>query len=284
VLFALPDEAAMLPEHDVMVTPTVGILPAAGLGSRLTPFSGLKELLPIYVDVDETVGVRPRLLIEHAVAAMAIAGIEVCVIVVSPLKSEILKYLGAGPPGGPRLFYVVQPNPTGLVSAIAMAHGLIGSSGFNACLALPDSLFSPHDAISRVKNDLLAGNADVVLGVFPTDRPRDLGPVAVGKGGAVTKVWDKPARPRRQNTWGVVSWRPSFYNLLAQQATLEHIVTLGETFEAARREGLTVRALEFPGGCYHDLGTPAALTGVLAGLPTCCPRHSLAASATIRIT
>lgn len=66
--------------------PVIGILPAAGLDSRLHPFAYPKELLPIgYRWSAEHQEVAPSLVIEHSLDAMAFAGITRCLLIVSPI-------------------------------------------------------------------------------------------------------------------------------------------------------------------------------------------------------
>ncbi|WP_286879231.1 sugar phosphate nucleotidyltransferase, partial [Methanoculleus sp. UBA413] len=63
-----------------------GLIPAAGSGSRLGPFTNAipKELLPV----------GEKAVIEHVVEAMSLAGITDIVIVVSPHKHGLSDYLG----------------------------------------------------------------------------------------------------------------------------------------------------------------------------------------------
>jgi len=65
-----------------------GLIPAAGSGSRLGPFTNAipKELLPI----------GENAVIEHVVESIRIAGITDIVIVISPHKHGISDYLGSG--------------------------------------------------------------------------------------------------------------------------------------------------------------------------------------------
>lgn len=67
---------------------TQGLIPAAGSGTRLGPFTNAipKELLPV----------GDKAVIEHVVEAMDLAGITDIVIVVSMHKHGISDYLGSG--------------------------------------------------------------------------------------------------------------------------------------------------------------------------------------------
>src|SRR5437660_7533857 len=127
-----------------MVKPTfIGILPAAGLGSRLRPLRSPKELLPIAFLRDPITGaVRPMLAAEYSLQAMRGAGVRRCVMVVSDRKPELLRYFGDGTDAGLSIAYVNQPEPLGLASAIDAAFEWSGEC--HVCLALPDTVFSPR--------------------------------------------------------------------------------------------------------------------------------------------
>src|SRR3978361_1522825 len=100
-----------------------GIIPAAGAGSRIQPLAFSKELLPVGSRVE--VGVeRPRAVSEYLVERMIRGGADKLCFVISPGKSDILEYYGAGA-WGAEIVYVVQPNPAGLCDAIFRAVSLI---------------------------------------------------------------------------------------------------------------------------------------------------------------
>jgi glucose-1-phosphate thymidylyltransferase len=247
--------------------PVIGILPAAGLGSRLHPFAYPKELLPIgYRWSAEHQEVAPSLVIEHSLDAMAIAGITRCLLIVSPNKSEVVRVLGAGSARGPRLAYVVQPEPAGLAGAVLQALPFVSDLDCNACLALPDTLFRPIGALEQVTRELEATGADLVLGVFPTTTPEQLGPVGIRTDGTVEFVLEKPAVSPCRNTWGVAAWTPRFFQLLdeeSKRSSDDHL--LQRVFDrACRTSGLSVRAVEFPSGSYLDLGTRRGIVQALA--------------------
>src|SRR4029079_15216215 len=63
-----------------------GLIPAAGLGSRIQPLAFSKELLPLGSRRDGEVE-RPRAVSEHLVDRMLIAGVDRLCIVISPRES-----------------------------------------------------------------------------------------------------------------------------------------------------------------------------------------------------
>ena len=59
-------------------------------------------------------------------------------------------------------------------------------------LGFPDILFQPNDAYVKVLERLEANNADVVLGLFPTDKPQKAGMVDFDDSGKVRSIVEKP--------------------------------------------------------------------------------------------
>jgi UTP--glucose-1-phosphate uridylyltransferase len=115
------------------------IIPAAGLGTRMRPWSEIvpKELVPI--------GTKPA--IQFAVDEALGAGIVEIAVVVSPAKTLLGDYLDrfGDPSGRARFTYVTQESPRGLGDAILRCRDFVGGERF--AILLPDNvLLSPeHD-------------------------------------------------------------------------------------------------------------------------------------------
>ena len=102
-----------------------GIIPAAGLGSRIQPLAFSKELLPVGSRHDDEAGQeRPRAVSEYLVERLVLAGATKLCFVIAPGKSDILNYYGAAY-GPAAIAYVVQPRAGGLCDAIFRAAPLI---------------------------------------------------------------------------------------------------------------------------------------------------------------
>lgn len=106
----------------------IGIIPAAGLGTRLQKITkgGPKELIPIHG--------KPMIL--WAIDELEASGIEQIVIVINPskdqIKNELIKL-------GKNLTVIYQPEPLGLADAIYCCKNLVSDSSF--VLSLPDNIF-----------------------------------------------------------------------------------------------------------------------------------------------
>ena len=238
--------------------PPVGVIPAAGLGTRLSPLGYPKELLPIVVRTEE--GAVPQPDVISSLEQMRRAGVVQCAVVIAEWKLEIVRVLGERVVGV-ALAYVVRSVPRGLADALVAPLPWI--RGRDVCLALPDTLIAPDDALAQVVTELGASGADLVLGVFPTAHPEQLGPVRIADDGRVLEVLDKPAHTDLRTTWGIAAWSPRFTELLDEAVHGDPAIKLGEVFARALTAGLNVRAVWFATGRFLDVGTPAGLAAAL---------------------
>ncbi len=241
----------------------VGLLPAAGKGSRLWPYRYPKELYPVaLVPAPDGRGVHPHPVCQYALEAMRLAGAARAVVVVSDDKFEMLRLLGDGAHLGLPLCYVHQRDARGLPAAIACARPWLGLA--DVVMALPDTVVLPVDALKRVHEARRGAGHDLMLAVFPTAEPERLGPVDVGDDGVVRRILDKPGHRQILNTWGMLAWSAVFTDFCcARDAQLVSAgggeSVLGHVMEAARAEGMSVGAVVFADGAFADIGTPQGL-------------------------
>jgi glucose-1-phosphate thymidylyltransferase len=236
----------------------VGVLPAAGRGSRLAPLRYPKELLPIIYEPagGDGAGVRARAVAEYALAAIASADADRVLLVVAPWKLDVLNYFGDGRHVGLEIGYLYQEEARGLPYALDLARSW--TRGDHVIFAMPDTITTPGDALARLRDRYLETGADLALAVFPAAEPERLGPVLLD-GDRVTEVLDKPARPPAANTWGAAIWSDAFADLLhdglAGRPDDSAEPVIGHFFDLAVRQGLKVIGVPFPGGSFEDAGT-----------------------------
>ncbi len=140
-----------------------GIIPAAGNGTRIQPLAFSKELLPVGSRTDEAGVERPRAVGEYILERMVRAGTAKVCFVVSPEKTDILRYFGGGT-GDVSIAYVVQNEARGLCDAIFRALPLIPPDE-PVVVGLPDTIWSPADALKRLPDDRFS------FLLFPVERP-----------------------------------------------------------------------------------------------------------------
>lgn len=232
-----------------------------------------KELYPLFLRSPSENAAPPggpRPICELALRAIAQAGGERCVVVISPDKADIPRVLGSGAALGLSIAYVIQPEPLGLPHALQCA--LPWLADCDVLFALPDTVVLPTDALARVHAERLRRGTVLQLGVFPTSEPERLGPVELDADGQVQTILDKPGHRQVQNTWGIASWGSQFTDFCCQfeaaRRTHPKERVIGHAFEAARLAGLPVGALPFsaPDGLFLDIGTPQALLEALSTL------------------
>ena len=236
----------------------VGIIPAAGLASRLGPLGYPKELLPITYVQGEDGHLRPLPVIEASLRQLRTAGIPRAMVITSERKPELAQYLGGGGAIGLDIAYVQQTKAEGLAAAVALT--LPWTQGAASCLLLPDTIVRPLDALKTMRTAFETRGADLVLGVFPTAKPRELGPVRFDSAMRVTEVQDKPAHTDLANSWGLAIWGAPFSDLVAAAPAGAN---LGLLFNQAAQSGLNVIACWFEEGEFHDVGTPKGLAEAL---------------------
>jgi glucose-1-phosphate thymidylyltransferase len=242
----------------------VGILPAAGMGSRLGPSVCPKELLPVaYVIDGETGRPGPVPVVRLSLRALTAGGVKRGVVTISDRKPELMRYLGDGSEFGLELAYVMQLTPSGLATAVDLAYNWVQNC--YSCLVLPDTIVHPTTVMSSLRQVVERENCDLVLGVLPTNVPEQLGPVRFDAEGRVLEVLDKPAATDIRNTWVMAMWSPKFTHLLHESLATPAGTkpALGEFFNLAVQKGMNVKAVWFPQGSFLDIGTVQGLSEML---------------------
>jgi glucose-1-phosphate thymidylyltransferase len=169
-----------------------GIVPAAGVGSRIQPLAFSKELLPVGSRVTDGVE-RPRAVSEYLVERMLRAGVTHLCFVISPGKSDIVQYWG-GEVGPAQVYYAVQPEPLGLCDAIFRSLPLVPPAE-EAVVGLPDTVWFPEDGLCHLGRGL-------GFLCFPVDRPELFDAVVADEAGQVQQVQVKQEHPGSHWVWG----------------------------------------------------------------------------------
>lgn len=224
-----------------------GIVPAAGIGSRIQPLAFSKELLPVGSRVCEGIQ-RPCAVSEYLLERMIRGGANKICFVISPGKSDILEYYGASYAGA-AIAYVVQPRAVGLCDSIFRAAPLIARDE-TVIIGLPDTVWFPEDALARLPDDALA------FLLFPVAQPQLFDAVLIEGDGHVREIRVKHPDPGSQWIWGAFKMPgPVFHELHAlwdaRARQDEYIGTLVNAYIASGATVLGVKA----GESYVDVGT-----------------------------
>lgn len=222
-----------------------GIIPAAGMGTRIQPLAFSKELLPVGSYISEGQE-RPRAVSEYLVERMVKGGVDKICFVISPGKSDILDYFGSHAFAA-RIFYAVQPHPAGLCDAIFQAVPLI-SPGEDVCIGLPDTIWFPETALL----DLPGGRLSFLL--FPVQHPERFDAVIADENGQIERIQVKTGSPETNWIWGALKMPGSILHELYRLWLRNQDEYLGTLINAYISSGGKASAAKI-GTSYVDVGT-----------------------------
>jgi dTDP-glucose pyrophosphorylase len=210
----------------------IGIIPAAGLGTRMQPSDGSKEVLPV----------RGRPVIDYIVERMLAARPDELRVVTRPEKDDVEKRareLGAA---------VITGRPASVSESI-----LLGATGLRPAdrvlVGFPDTIWEPGDGFVQLLA-ALSGDVEVALGLFRTAELTRSDVVTVSDG-RVSGVHPKPEEPVSDLVWGCFAARAGALRGLA------HHREPGHHFDELARAGRAVAAVDFETR-FVDVGTPAS--------------------------
>jgi len=224
-----------------------GIIPAAGVGSRIQPLAFSKELLPVGSRLDGETE-RPRAVSEYLVERMILGGADRICFVISPGKSDILEYYG-GEAFTADICYAVQPKPAGLCDAIFRALPMIHDSE-QVLIGLPDTVWFPEDGLQTLPN----GKLSFLL--FPVDHSERFDAVVTDREGHVVEIQVKKPGAASNWIWGAFKMPASTLRELCslwheRNCADEYFGTLVNEWIASGNEAWGIRA----GSAYVDVGT-----------------------------
>jgi glucose-1-phosphate thymidylyltransferase len=256
----------------------VGVIPAAGRATRLSPLPCSKELLTIGVHREPTaMRGRPKVVSEYLLEKMCAAGARRVYVVVRPGKFDIAEYYGDGSRLKLSIAYLMMGDPYGPPFSVAQAAPFLADE--TVVFGFPDILIQPEDALTRLVARLDATGADVVLGLFRAALDDPIDPVTFDADGRVRSLVTKEEKPpRRPGDIGymMIAWQPPFTALLAREtaALADRARTgahgsspdwpMGTVIAAAIRDGLHVNSVLLEDARFLDVGTPAGLAAAAA--------------------
>jgi glucose-1-phosphate thymidylyltransferase len=224
-----------------------GIVPAAGLGTRIQPLAFSKELLPVVGCPDHS-GDRPKAVSEYLLQRMVEAGARNICFVIAPGKADILNYFG-GSAYGARIFYAVQQHPHGLCNAIFQAIEMIPPDE-QVCIGLPDTIWFPEDGLKMLPDDALS------FLLFPVEHPEHFDAVLTDPSDRVRKICVKEKGVETNWIWGAVKMNGRILRQLHQLWCTpgRNDEYLGTLVNAYLAQGNIAYGLKV-GQAYVDVGT-----------------------------
>jgi len=126
----------------------------------------------------------------------------------------------------------------------------------------PDIIFESDDAFSQLLAYQAAKEIDVVLGLFPADRPQKVDMVDVRDNGRIERLVIKPQDTKLLYSWAIAVWTPVFSKFMheylaasEETAAEQPELFVGDVFNAAIQEGLRVEGVLISDKPYLDIGT-----------------------------
>ncbi len=159
-----------------------GLIPAAGLGTRLRPLT--------YTLPKPLLCVANKPIIQYAIEDLRNAGITQIGIIVSDfvkaaLEKEALEVEGV------QISYITQKEQLGIAHAVKEAASWLDGADF--CLYLSDNLF--EQGVSSFVQSFQKGDVDGVIALVKVENPKEFGVAVLDGAGKVEMILEKPQNP-----------------------------------------------------------------------------------------
>jgi glucose-1-phosphate thymidylyltransferase len=222
----------------------VGVIPAAGYGTRLQPRNCSKEVYRI--------GGRP--VMDYEIERMRQAPCSELRVVTRPEKRDVIEH--AARQGA----VVVEAHPPSLGQSYFAGLRDLPDEDV-ALLGFPDSIWEPVDGYRIVLEFFRTGDWDVALGLLPApDMSREEPVIFDRESGRVSRLEFKPERPSADRTWACAVAPARVLRGLEQHDEP------GIYFNSLCPTG-RVGAIPLPGdGMFLDMGTPKGLEHAMSAL------------------
>jgi glucose-1-phosphate thymidylyltransferase len=212
---------------------------------------------------------QPKVVSHYLLEKMRLAGVRKTFIVLRDGKWDIPTYFGDGGMLDMNLAYLMMRLPYGAPYTADQAAPFLRN-----CLVafgFPDILFGPDDAYCQLLKRQAVTHADIVLGVFPADRPDTMDMVNVDEDGWVRSLVIKPPRTTLRYAWILAVWTPVFtryqheflkkhlQEVDGSRGAQQEELSVGHVIQAAIQDGMRGQVVVFPDHGYLDIGTPGNL-------------------------
>ena len=243
----------------------VGIVPCAGLGTRLglLPFS--KELFPIGQKRYRGKEV-PKVACDYLIDHMLNAGVTNIHFILRKGKWDIPAYFGGGLDHDFNSCYHLADYSYGVPFSVNQTFPFTKDKII--VLGFPDILFKPENAFQKLIKELENNDKiDIVLGVMPVLRPDKWDMVELDNEGNVIDLIIKSVKGKHQPFgWTIAAWKPQFSEFLNHKISTLLVERTNEELEIneiyfghiimdAIKNGMNVGSVVFENGNCLDIGT-----------------------------
>jgi glucose-1-phosphate thymidylyltransferase len=243
----------------------IGLIPAGGHATRISPLPCSKELLPIGFHDESAGNSRPKVVSQYLLEKMRFAGISKAYFVLRRGKWDIPAYFGDGSALDLELAYLVLEQSFGVPFTLDQAYPFVRRA--TVAFGFPDILFDDEDGFAKLLERHSRGEMDVTLGLFPANHPFSKEDrVEFDHTGKVSQLILRPSESHLPYSWAIAVWNPGFTQFLheytaAKRPTAAEMPELsaGHAIQAAIEAGLRVSGLIIGEAPYLDIGTPEGL-------------------------
>lgn len=249
----------------------IGLVPAGGRASRLSPLPFSKELYPIgFRSVDERGTLRPKVVCHYLLERMRLAAVKKAYIIIRKGKWDLPGYLRDGKMLNMHLAYLMMDLPYGVPYTLDQAYPFVQDAV--VAFGFPDIVFQPEDAFVQLLARLSEKKADIVLGLFAANNPHKVDMVDLDPDGRVCGIQIKPERTHLRYSWLIAVWTYEFSSFMHEYVSLdrkgkkdkksdfndvaEQELFIGDVFQSAIENDMRIDSVTFNKGKYLDIGTP----------------------------
>ncbi|MFQ5819359.1 MAG: sugar phosphate nucleotidyltransferase [Candidatus Heimdallarchaeota archaeon] len=234
----------------------VGLIPAAGEGTRLYPFARAvpKEIYPLL----------GKPVIEHAVENLRMGGIHKIFLIVGYQKGALMDYLGDGSQFNVSIAYIYQLQRRGLGHAILQAKDWINTSFVTL---LGDSFVEPKSEVAQLIELHQTKKPLATISVFNVQDPTNYGIAKMngieGHSGMIEAMIEKPTPKEAHNylvgdvyhaICGFYVFEPEIFEYIEQTPPgAKNEIQITDALELAIQSGETVCG-HILNGRYLDIG------------------------------
>jgi glucose-1-phosphate thymidylyltransferase len=249
----------------------VGLIPAGGKAERIAPLPCSKEIFPVgFGEIRKKGQLHPKVAAHYLLEKMHLAGAQASYIVLSKGKWDIPAYFGNGAIVSMPLAYLITEVPYGVPFTLDSAYPFLINK--QVLFGFPDIIFQPDDAYERLVDRMHAGQADIVLGLFPAINPKKMDMVDLNADGTIADIQIKPQQTDLKWTWIIAAWNNAFTKFM-HDTVQRHLVAIaakekrpakedckeifmGDVIRQAIGSELKIDLVMFTQGTFIDIGSP----------------------------
>jgi len=253
----------------------VGLIHAAGKGTRLSPLPCSKELFPVgFARNSEQAESHPKVVSQYLLDLYKKAGAQQVYFILRDGKWDIPAYYGDGSQLGHSIAYLMMNRLYGTPFSLDQAYPFVKDK--QVLFGFPDILVEPEDAFLQLLQKQTETQADVVLGSFQIAPDQKWDVLETDATGKVVAINQRITDDTHKVGWALATWGPKFTAFMHDLLEREHEqmlrtgsfkeLSVGHVLSAALSNGLQIQSVYFSAGRCQDIGTPENLRQAVRSL------------------